>query len=110
MAITEPREWFERELTEKVSADPGKVAGFSGTLEIDISGETGGVWTVTIADGNVAVKEGKDPAARFKIEMKDNHFVDMMNGRLSAQKAFMTRKLKFHGNVTMAMKLRPLLF
>jgi len=110
MAITEPREWFERELTEKVSDDPGTVAGFSGILEFNISGDKGGAWTVTIADGTVEVKKGKDPAARFKVEISDHHFVDMMNGKLSAQKAFMTRKLKFHGNVTMAMKLRPLLF
>ena len=110
MAITEPRDWFDRELPEKVSADPSKVAGFSGTLQFTLSGEKGGAWSVTIADGTVEVKEGTDPAAKFKVEMKDVHFVDMMNGKLSGQKAFMTRKLKFHGNVTLAMKLRPLLF
>ena len=110
MAIQEPREWFERELPEKVRNDPSKVAGFKGTIAFTITGGKGGEWVVTIEDGKVEVREGKDPSAGFKVKMGDNHFVDMINGKLSGQKAFMTRKLTFQGNVLMAMKLRPLLF
>ena len=110
MAITEPIEWFDRELPEKVRNDPSKVSGFKGVLAFAITGDRGGEWVVRIADGKLEVREGTDPAAGFKVRMADNHFVDMINGKLSGQKAFMTRKLKFEGNVMMAMKLRPLLF
>ncbi|MGE0790001.1 MAG: SCP2 sterol-binding domain-containing protein [Sandaracinaceae bacterium] len=110
--IEKPSEWFDRVLPETVAQHPEKVDGFAGTLFFDITGESGGTWTVTFSEGNqVDVLAAGDPAsAQFTVKMKDTNFVKMMNGEMTGANAFMTGKLKFKGDVSKAMKLRGLLF
>ena len=110
MAIAEPREWFEKELPEKVARDPKCTGGFEGVLAFTIDGDKGGKWLVEIKGVQVTVREGEDESAGFKIKIKDSNFVDLINGKLSGQRAFMSGKLKFKGNIPTAMKLRGLLF
>lgn len=110
MAITEPKEWFDRELPEKVAKDPSVTGGFEGVLGFNIAGDKGGDWTVEIKGTQVTVRQGTDESAGFKIKIKDENFVKLINGELSGQRAFMSGKLKFKGNIPAAMKLRGLLF
>lgn len=108
--IDKPSEWFDRVLPTTVKEHPEKVNGFAGTLLFNITGETGGLWTVHIEGNEVKVDQGDLGGAGFTIKMKDKNFVRMMNGDLSGPNAFMSGKLKFKGDVTKAMRLRGLLF
>jgi len=38
--------------------------------------------------------------------MKDADFVDLVNDKLSSQKAFFTGKIKFKGDIAVALKLK----
>jgi len=40
--------------------------------------------------------------------MKDKDYVKLINGDLSGQKAFMSGKLKFKGDINLGMKLQEL--
>ena len=40
--------------------------------------------------------------------MKDKDYVNLVNGKLSGQKAFMTGKLTFKGDMNLGMKLQAL--
>jgi len=109
MAITEPKEWFERDLPASAQADPKKVEGFNGTLVFVINGDRGGSWTVDIRDKKVDIKQETAASPDITITMKDGDFVDFINKKLSGQMAFMTGKLKVKGNMGLAMKLQNLI-
>ena len=40
------------------------------------------------------------------LQMNENDFMDLVNGRLSAEKAFFTGRVQFRGNIGVALKLR----
>ncbi|MCA9770755.1 MAG: SCP2 sterol-binding domain-containing protein [Myxococcales bacterium] len=109
MAIEQPKDYFEREMLEKIADDPSKVAGFEGVLQFNITGDAGGKWYAHISGGKAEVKEGEHASPSIQVTMKDKDFVNFINGKLSGQMAFMTGKLKFKGDMSMAMKLQKLL-
>ncbi len=109
MPITEPREWFERELPATAQADPKKIEGFNGALLFTITGDRGGTWTVDIRNQQLTIKPEAVATPDITITMKDGDFVDFINKKLAGQMAFMTGKLKVKGNMQLAMKLQGLI-
>ncbi len=109
MPISQPREWFERELPTAVQTDPKKIEGFNGTLLFTINGDQGGTWTLDIRNQQLNVKAEAVPSPDISITMKDADFVNFVNKKLSGQMAFMTGKLKVKGNMQLAMKLNGLI-
>ncbi len=101
-------EWFDRVLPEEF--DPRKAGGFSGTFCFTIAGDRGGEWSVTIDGDDLNIETGLSPDPVFNVDMKDVNFMDLMNGEINGQQAFMSGKLKFKGNMSKAMKLQELLF
>jgi putative sterol carrier protein len=108
MAIQQPKEWFETELSEKVKDDPSVVEGFDGVLDFKITGDGGGDWSVEIRDNVLNVQEGSHEKPDILVTMKAPDFVNFINGKLNGQMAFMTGKLKVKGNMQLAMKLNKL--
>ena len=108
MAIEQPKDWFEKELPEKVKDDPSVVEGFDGVLDFKITGDQGGDWSVEIRDKVLNVKEGSHEKPDIQVTMKGQDFVNFINGKLNGQMAFMTGKLKVKGNMQLAMKLNKL--
>lgn len=106
MPVQTPQEFLEQILPQKF--DPSKVAGLAATVQIRLSGVNGGDWTLTIRDGSLAVQRGTSENPDMTITMKDKDYVDLVNGDLSGQKAFMTGKLKFKGDMNLGMKLQRL--
>ena len=107
--IEKPADWFVNVLPDKAK-DPKKTKGFEGAFAFKITGDEGGQWTAVIKDGDLTVNDGVQDDAVFVITVKSEDFVNMMNGKLSGQVAFMSGKLKFKGNMGQAMKLQGLLF
>ena len=108
MEIKTPKEFFESVLPAKF--DGSKAAGFDAVIQMNITGPNGGDWIVTIKDQKVDVKQGVHPSPSISIRMTDTDYVDMINGRLSGERAFMTGKLKFKGSMAIGMKLRDIGF
>lgn len=108
MAVSSPREFIEKVLPEKF--DSSKAAGINAVIQFEISGDNGGNWFVTIKDQKLEVAEGTAPSPNMTLKMKDSDYVDLVNGKLSGQKAFMTGKLKFKGDMNLGMKLQKLGF
>jgi hypothetical protein len=56
------------------------------------------------------VQEGApDEAADLTLTIKDDDFVKLVAGKLNPQQAFLTRRLKIAGAMSLAMKLQPIL-
>ncbi len=106
MSVRTPQEFLEQVLPEKF--DPNKAAGLTATVQLRISGDSGGDWTLSIRDGKLDVRRGTSENPDMTITMKDKDYVDLVNGDLSGQKAFMTGKLKFKGDMNLGLKLQRL--
>jgi putative sterol carrier protein len=99
-----PQEFFNTVLPNKFK--PEKATGVDVVAQIHIAGPDGGDWVVTIKKQKLQVKEGTDPASNLTLKMNYSDFMDMVNNRLSAEKAFFTGKIQFKGNIALALKLK----
>jgi putative sterol carrier protein len=62
----------------------------------------------TVANEAIDVKLGKHASPNITITMKESDYLDMINGKLNGQMAFMTGKLKIAGDMGLALKLQGL--
>ena len=83
--------------------------GLNAVYQFDLSGDGGGKWQVIIKDQNIEVKEGANPSPNITISMAAQDYLDMINGKLNGQVAFMSGKLRIAGDMGLAMKLGPIL-
>jgi putative sterol carrier protein len=99
-----PQEFFNKILPAKFK--PEKAEGVDVIAQVHIAGLDGGDWVVTIKDQKLSVKEGTDAASNLILKMNYADFMDLVNDRLTAEKAFFTGKIQFKGNIILALKLK----
>lgn len=99
-----PKEFFEKVLPKRFK--PDKAAGIDVTVQINITGPNGGDWVVTIKNQKLGVKEGTHPLPTLELNMAETDYMDLINGKMSGEKAFITGKLRFKGNVGLALRLK----
>jgi len=104
METNTPKDFFEKALPARFK--PEKAAGIDVVAQINVTGLEGGSWTVSIKDQKLQVIEGTHSAPTLTLKMNENDFMDLVNGRLSAEKAFFTGRVQFKGNISVALKLR----
>ena len=104
MEAKTPKEFFDAILRSRFKPDNAK--GIDVTAQVNLTGPNGGDWTVIIREQKIDVRNGSHPSPKLTIGMTDEDFVDLVNGKLSAQKAFFTGKIKFKGDIAMALRLR----
>ena len=68
----------------------------------------GGTWVVDLKN-EAKVSEGASDAAECTITVAAQDFLDINNGKLNGQVAFMSGKLKIKGDMSKAMKLQQVL-
>jgi putative sterol carrier protein len=104
MEVKTPKEFFSEALPGRFK--PEKAQGIDVIAQMNITGANGGQWAVTIKDQKITVNDGTNPAPTLTLEMSDADFIDLINKKLSAEKAFFSGKIKFKGNITLALKLK----
>ena len=104
MEAKTPQDFFENVLPLKFK--PEKSAGIDVVAQINITGVMGGNWIVTIRDQKLQVTKGIHMSPTLTLQMNENDFMDLVGGRLSAEKAFFTGRVQFRGNISVALKLR----
>jgi len=90
------------------SADPQKLAGVDAAVLFDLSGEGGGQWTLTVADGQLSITEGATASPQVTLKMSADDFVALTKGSLSPVAAFMQGRIKVDGDMAVAMRLQSL--
>ena len=103
-----PEEFFEKILPSRFK--PDKAGDVDVTVKINITGPNGGDWAVTIKNQKLEVKEGTHPSPTLSLEMAEADYMDLVNGEMSGEKAFLTGKIKFKGSIALALKLREMGF
>jgi len=99
-----PQEFFQTILPERFKAE--KAEGVSVVAQINVSGPEGGSWNITVKDQKIEIVEGVHEKPDLTLKMSLDDFLDMVNGKLSAEKAFFTGKVQFKGNIAVALRLR----
>jgi putative sterol carrier protein len=104
MEVKTPEEFFEKVLPRRFK--PDKAADIDVTVQIKITGTNGSDWVVTIKNQKLEAKKGTHPSPTLTLEMAETNFMELVNGEMSGEKAFLTGKLRFKGNIAVALKLR----
>ncbi|GMT49653.1 MAG: sterol-binding domain-containing protein [bacterium] len=98
-----PKDFFNQVLQSKLEKNKDKIKELSCTYKFVITGDDGGVWRIHCKD-EPSIEEGEGEAD-CTITMSDKNFVKMVSGKLNPQMAFMMRKLKVEGEMSLALKL-----
>jgi putative sterol carrier protein len=105
MEPTTPKDFFEKTLPERFK--PEKAAGLDVTVQLYLTGSSdGGEWVITLKDQKIQATQGTIPAPTLTLKTSEADFMDLVNGKLSAEKAFFSGKVNFKGNITTALKLK----
>jgi SCP-2 sterol transfer family protein len=100
---------FERTIPAKLQARPDVVTKINAVYQFNISGPGGGSWSVDCTAPGGRIAAGSVENARCTVAATDRDFLDIVNGKLNAQMAFMSGKLKIQGDMGLAMKLQQIL-
>jgi len=102
-------------IQQRIKSDgPTLVQKVSGVIQFDIKSDSDPskvqTWTVDLKNGSGSVSVGKlaDSPPNATITMTDSNFVDLMQGSLKPEQAFLQQKLKILGNMGIATKLQLL--
>lgn len=82
--------------------------GVKATYQFELTGDGGGTYHVSIADGACQVNKGAADNANITITMAASDYLDMINGKLNPQMAFMGGKLKIKGDMSLALKMQQI--
>lgn len=96
-------------LRERVAANPSKIASLNASYQFNLTGEDGGTYHASFANGAHDIGEGPAAAANCTVTMSANDFISLVAGKLNPTTAFMTGKLKIAGDMSLALKLQNVL-
>lgn len=85
-----------------------KAGDLDASVVFDLSGDEGGAWTVSIANGACDIQEGASDTPTATIKMAAADYEDMTSGKLNPMMAFMSGKIKVDGDLNTVMKFQSL--
>jgi putative sterol carrier protein len=109
MAAESVKDVFERHMPEKLKTKPDVVAKINAIYQFNISGPNGGQWSVDCTQPGGSITAGASAGAKCTVNATDADFLNIVNGKLNPQMAFMSGKLKIQGDMGLAMKLQQIL-
>jgi putative sterol carrier protein len=107
-SLTSVKGVFEQHLPARLQAKPDVVAKINAVYQFNISGDGGGSWAVDCTAPGGAVAPGQSGSARCTVAMTEQDFLNLVNGKLNPQMAFMSGKLKIQGDIGLALKLQQI--
>lgn len=108
MAVETVSEVFDTHLPTRLQQKPDLIAKINASYKFVITGDNGGSWILDLTKPGGAISKG-DGEATCTVTVAASDFVDMINGKVNPQMAFMTGKLKIAGDMGLALKLGSLL-
>jgi putative sterol carrier protein len=82
-----------------------KAEGVYAVIQMNLSGDGGGEWYITIKDKTCKVETGTAPASRVVLAASTSDCVDLFTRKLDPMRAFMTGKVRLTGDMNFAMRL-----
>ncbi len=104
MEAQTPKEFIETSAPKRFK--PEKAVNVDIVAQLNLTGPMGGSWVIKIKEQKISIIEGTEPLATLTLQASDSDFMDIVNHKLSPEKAFFTGKVKFKGNLSVALKLK----
>jgi len=86
--------------------NPALAKGVNAVIQLNATGDGGGSYALSIADGKLDVTEGVADQPTVTINVAAQDWVDIIAGRLDATKAFMSGKLRIAGDLGLMMRFQ----
>lgn len=87
---------------------PEAATGMNVTLQLELTGDAGGLWHLVVADQQIKVNEGQAAAPNVTLKMAAGDYLAMINGETNAMQLFMQGKVKVGGDMALAMKMQSM--
>jgi len=88
-----------------LSIDPNEAKNLDATIQFDVSGEDGGDYYLTIADGRCTFTEGSIPDPTLTIDTPADVWLKIARKETNGALALMTGKYKGSGKMSLLMKM-----
>jgi putative sterol carrier protein len=85
--------------------DAERAKGVHAKYQFDLSGPNGGLWWVEVEDTNCKMGRGRIESPGVTFVVSDRDWVALSNGTLPGWWAYITGRLKIHGDQGLARKL-----
>ena len=104
-----PRDIFEKLLKPGLKEAGEEVLQIAGVFQFKLTGPDGGTWSVDtrVAGAEVLEQMHENPGCVFTI--RDKNFVKLAQGKLSAERAVFTGRIRVSGNLNLARKFKYVL-
>ena len=109
MAEFTPKSYFEEKIAQKLKDKPELSKAVNSIYEFVITGDNGGTWTVDLSKEPGTVSPGSQGNAKCTVTASSPDFMNIVSGKMNAQMAFMSGKLKIKGDMGLAMKLQKVI-
>ncbi|WP_416148896.1 SCP2 sterol-binding domain-containing protein [Salipaludibacillus sp. HK11] len=97
------------ELITKMNEEPSHLQGVTYVYEFNLFGEADETYQLKVDNNQAEYSEGTEWEPRLKLEMSDENFIKLAHDDLNATMAYMSGKLKVHGELGHALKLQSLI-
>lgn len=105
--VSRTKEIFDK-VERKLKERPDDFTKVGAVYKFVINGPEGGTWIIDLRKESLGIREA-DEDAQCTIQTKDEHFIDLFIGKLGAENALLSGKIKFSGDVLLAMRFADLL-
>jgi putative sterol carrier protein len=97
--------WIPEQAASADAAQKAKIKGINAVIQVVLTGEGGGDYYMELAGGEMKTGKGKAASPKMTITQAVADWREINAGRLNAQMAFMSGKIKISGDMSLAMKL-----
>ncbi|MCL6632930.1 MAG: SCP2 sterol-binding domain-containing protein [Alicyclobacillus herbarius] len=102
------KEIFEK-IQETLQADPSRTGGLTAIYQFNLTGDDAGVYQINLTPESAKVSEGEQDTPQCTLELSADDFKEMVQGNLNGTVAFMSGRLKVHGDLGLALRLESVL-
>lgn len=106
MSVTDDVKKIFEKLPHALVAE--KANGLQATIQLNLTGEGGGDWHITIDNGQLSTSPGLAAQPDLTLDMPATDYVALTKGQSNPMGLFMAGKIRLAGSTALAMKFQEL--
>ncbi|HJL70786.1 MAG: SCP2 sterol-binding domain-containing protein [Anaerolineales bacterium] len=87
---------------------PDQAGDMDSVIQMDLSGDDGGQWTLLVKDGALSITAGAHADADMTMSMQASDWLGIANGAANSMALFMQGKIRVSGDMGIAMKMQTM--